>query len=83
MAPKIVIDVPASADSRTIATAEMLVASSKRIGAVFGVASDRIAITSNARVTKSMVKTMRALFSQAIDTREWDGYDDAVFGYGK
>lgn len=80
---RIVIDVPATADSRTIAMAEMLVASSSRIGAIFGVNDTQISVATNGRMTKSTVKVLRQLFNRAVVAREWDGYDDAVFGYGE
>lgn len=83
MATRIVIDIPADADKRTLAMAEMLVASSSRIGAIFGVDDTQISVATNGRMTKSMVKVLRSLFSQAVVAREWDGHDDAVFGYGE
>ena len=83
MATRIVIDIPADADKRTLAMAEMLVASSSRIGAIFGVNDTQISVATNGRVTRNMLKTLRGLFSQAVVSREWDGCDDAVFGYGK
>lgn len=82
MQPRIVINIPADADTRTVAMAEMLVASSTRIGAIFGVDGNQISVATNGRVTKSMLVTLRRLFSRAVISRDWEADDDAVFGYG-